>query len=103
LAVALAECCISNKDKIIGAKINISSSPIRQDALLFGESQSRVIVSCSPENAYKIEIMAKANNVPCQKIGEVGGQALVIDKLIGLDLKKLADSWRNSIAKCLGT
>jgi phosphoribosylformylglycinamidine synthase len=107
LAVALAECCISNRDKTIGANINssfvIRNSSLRADAHLFGESQSRVIVSCSSENGLKIATLAQAHNVPCQTIGEVGGRALVIDKLIGLELNKLAESWRGAIAKALDT
>ncbi|MCX5657130.1 MAG: phosphoribosylformylglycinamidine synthase subunit PurL [Candidatus Omnitrophica bacterium] len=41
LAVALAECCFSNKDKMIGATINNLDCDIRTDALLFCESFSR--------------------------------------------------------------
>jgi len=44
LAVAIAESCISGS-KTIGADIRFSSK-IRLDALLFGETQSRIVVSC---------------------------------------------------------
>ncbi|MFA6548815.1 MAG: phosphoribosylformylglycinamidine synthase subunit PurL [Candidatus Margulisiibacteriota bacterium] len=106
LAVALAESCISNKDKIIGVNIHLSFDighlSLRKDAYLFGESQSRIIVSCSKDKIAKVEALAKANKVPCQAIGKVGGDALVIGELINLKLEKMADVWRNSIADCLG-
>ncbi|MEE9555273.1 MAG: phosphoribosylformylglycinamidine synthase subunit PurL, partial [candidate division Zixibacteria bacterium] len=45
LAVAIAECCFANG---IGARIDLDSE-IRPDALLFGETQSRVIFTSKPE------------------------------------------------------
>src|SRR5882724_797883 len=53
LAVALAECCISQQiaretPRLIGAEIDLSALPeTRLDALLFGESQGRVVISVS--------------------------------------------------------
>lgn len=98
LAVALAECCISGKE--IGAKIE-NLPQIRKDALLFGETQSRVIVSCSREAVSKIEALAKQNQVPFLEIGKVGGDLLEIDGLISLSVKQLSQAWRSSIAQTL--
>src|SRR6185436_6893979 len=54
LAVALAECCISNREVPLGANVDLApltqGKSIRNDALLFGETQSRVIVTCRKEN-----------------------------------------------------
>ncbi|MEK7775121.1 MAG: phosphoribosylformylglycinamidine synthase subunit PurL, partial [Candidatus Zixiibacteriota bacterium] len=44
IAIALAECCIANQRGQIGARITFGDV-MRADALLFGETQSRVIVS----------------------------------------------------------
>jgi len=44
LAVTLAEGCVSNPDKPIGVDVNLADS-LRPDALLFGESQSRILLS----------------------------------------------------------
>jgi len=46
LAVTLAECCITGGR---GAKVALQEK-IRNDALLFGETQSRIIISISPKN-----------------------------------------------------
>lgn len=44
---------------------------IRLDAYLFGESQSRVVVSVSPEKAADFEAMLAAHHVPFSKLGSV--------------------------------
>lgn len=70
LAVALSECCIANPESESGAEIDLSSySGLQDRAILFGESQGRVVVS-SPAPERLIEIAAKAG-VPCARIGRV--------------------------------
>ena len=78
LAVALAECCISNKDKMIGANINNLNYDMRLDALLFGESQSRIILSCSKDSVEKIRKIALEFKAPFCVIGKTGGRVLRI-------------------------
>jgi phosphoribosylformylglycinamidine synthase len=70
LAVALAECCIANPEHESGAEIDLSSySTLADRAILFGESQGRIVVSSSaPERV--LSIAAKAG-VPCAQIGRV--------------------------------
>jgi len=99
LAVALAECCISGEQT--GAKVTLNDK-IRPDALLFGEAQSRILVSCSPKNAAKIEKIAKAHKAPVSRIGAVGGGNLVINDLINAPVKDLFSSWKTAIPKMLG-
>ncbi|MDI6731123.1 MAG: phosphoribosylformylglycinamidine synthase subunit PurL [Candidatus Margulisbacteria bacterium] len=104
LAVALAECCISNKNINLGASLSLVVSCqllVRKDSLLFGETQSRVIVSCDKSKAAEIEKLAKENGVPCEQIGVVGGRELGIDGLVDLSLCKLEDAWRRAIEKML--
>ena len=100
LAVALAECCVSG-DKKIGAEVKFGSK-IRADALLFGESQSRIIVSCSPKAQSKIEDIAKKHKAPYQVIGAVGSKKLKIDDFIELSVDSLHDLWKMAIPKLMG-
>jgi len=97
-AVALAECCISGKKKKFGARVDFSDTGIRGDALLFGESQSRIIVSCSPANAEKIKKIAAQHNVSLRDIGEVGAKELIIKNngktLIASKIEELDEAWR---------
>jgi phosphoribosylformylglycinamidine synthase len=103
LAVALAECCISNKDKMIGADINKLNYDMRLDALLFGESQSRIILSCSKDSVEKVRKMALKFKAPFYVIGKTGGRVLRIlndtEELIYLSLEDLNEQWSGSLRK----
>ena len=77
LAVALAECCFKGEAEPAGCEIAVEGD-IRKDALLFGESQSRIIISAKPEDAESIAGIMSRHNVPCITIGKVGGSRLVI-------------------------
>ena len=71
LAVALAECCLVNRDAQLGADIDLTGKfkalPAR--ALLFGEAQGRIVVSTAkPQHLLDI---AKRYDVPATVIGVV--------------------------------
>jgi len=81
LAVAAAESCMSGRRHgagPLGASLSLKAKG-RTDALLFGESASRVLFSVDPANAKKFEAAAKAAGVPLQAIGTVGGSRLTLD------------------------
>ena len=105
LAVALSECCVSNKDNMVGAIIDKLNYKIRKDALLFGESQSRIIISCERKSTKKIEKIARKNKAPCSIIGITGGKRLKLSQgtreLINLPLEDLSKEWSNSLRKRL--
>ena len=111
LSVALAESCISQHEargtaRLIGASVDLSgvSKGARLDALLFGETQSRVVISASPGNAQKILDQAKLRGVPAAVIGKVGGSSLRITvegRSFSWDLNPLHDTWWNSIARAM--
>ncbi len=97
LAIALAECCISNTQRQIGCEVSLSDD-LRADSLLFGEAQSRVVITCAPENVEKLIGFFNDQDVPCHKIGEVGGERFKINKLIDLELARLSDAYFNAMA-----
>jgi phosphoribosylformylglycinamidine synthase len=103
LAVALAECCITNNDRMIGANINNLNYDTRPDALLFGESQSRIILSCSKDFVEKIRKIALELKTPFCVIGRTCGKALRIlkaeEELIYLPLGDLYEEWSNSLER----
>ncbi len=116
LAVCAAECCftapqeVESEAVVIGA--NLDFSPVaartpRHDALLFGEQQSRVIVSLSPENLTALEEMAKAAGVKCDLLGTVGGGELTItvkgETLIKGEVLELRKAWREAYANAART
>ncbi len=79
LAVALAECSLSHPTQPLGAVLKLTLHGLRRDALLFGESQSRVILSVSPGHVDQVLAIARALDVPAETIGRVGGDRLVIE------------------------
>ncbi|MFC1646621.1 AIR synthase-related protein, partial [Candidatus Omnitrophota bacterium] len=99
LAVTLAESCITGKK--IGAQVNLKAGPIRKDALLFGETQSRIILSAKQDDAQKILQLAKKNKVPASVIGKVSGIKLVISDLIDIPVNGLYETWSKAIQKAL--
>jgi len=100
LAVALAECCMSNGDASIGANIDLSTFDARPDAVLYGETQSRIIISCSPENAERIQNVA----LPITVLGLTGGKELKIKssrEALSWDVACLRDAWWNAIGRLM--
>jgi phosphoribosylformylglycinamidine synthase subunit PurL len=110
LAVALSECCISqwiarDTPRLIGAQIDLSTSPAaRLDALLFGETQGRIVISTPAHQAAKVLGQAKILGIAAVKLGLVGGAKLQIKTTGGelaWELSELHDLWWNSIARVM--
>jgi phosphoribosylformylglycinamidine synthase len=110
LAVALAESCISQliareTPRLIGAQIDLSAvKDVRLDALLFGETQSRIVITCKPLDAVKVVERAKLMGVSAVQIGKVGSDKLTVKTATGefsAPLASLHDAWWNSIARAM--
>jgi phosphoribosylformylglycinamidine synthase len=132
LAVCLAESCISRliaraTPGLIGATIDLvgqasclsvgaagnteaethrqdACATTRLDALLYGETQSRIVVTCSPLDAAKVVERARLMGVPARQIGKVGGDKLVVKTTAGefsVPVAELHDGWWNSIARAM--
>ena len=110
LAVALAESCISQliareTPRLTGATIDLSAvAPTRLDALLFGETQSRIVISCESLDGAKVVERARLMGVPATILGKVGGDTLGIKTATGefsAALTELHDAWWNSIARAM--
>jgi phosphoribosylformylglycinamidine synthase len=110
LSVALAECCISAPDTRRGAVVKLPLDASRRDALLFGESQSRVVLSVKAEMVEQVLNRAWDSGIPAMKIGAVGGDRFIIDVekgqwsegcRIDLPVDQLYDRWALSIERTL--
>jgi phosphoribosylformylglycinamidine synthase len=62
----------------LGFEIN-SDVSIRKDAFLFGESQSRVVVSISEHQLHSFEAELKKQGAKYSKLGQVKGKNILID------------------------
>jgi phosphoribosylformylglycinamidine synthase II len=89
LLVAMAECAIGGA-KQIGASVELEFPFTRLDALLFGETQSRALVTSRPEHAAEVVALFDAQGVPARRIGAVIGRDLV--------LRAAAREWKWDVA-----
>ncbi|MGH7899190.1 MAG: phosphoribosylformylglycinamidine synthase subunit PurL [Candidatus Binatia bacterium] len=100
LAVALAECCLASRERI-GARVDLEHS-MRGDVLLFGESQSRMLLSLERHHWPRLRDRAQREGVPVEVIGEVGGQRLEIGDWIDVPVRELEAVWRGALERALG-
>ncbi len=102
LAVALAECCIGTGSMFLGADLAIEMDGSRPDGILFGEDQSRIVVSAYPEDVKRIKDIAAARNVKAAVLGTVGGERLRIRDYIDASVEMLASEYNGAIARLVG-
>jgi phosphoribosylformylglycinamidine synthase len=127
LTVCLAESCISQlvareTPRLMGATVDLQAvaqasglcsglnhrpeacATMRLDALFFGETQSRVVITCNPLDAVKVVERAKLLGVPAVQIGKVGGDKLTVKTAAGefsAPLTELHDAWWHSIGRAM--
>ena len=122
LAVTLAESCFNPK-RLFGAEISVArASGLREDksavvdlrgeedrkrdacATLFNESQSRIVISVSPENLDEAIAMLRDRDVPFQQLGKVGGDELQIriyEQTFRWRVAEIYDDWWNAIRRAV--
>jgi phosphoribosylformylglycinamidine synthase len=103
LAVALAESCF-NPDRLFGADIALNAGDTPAATVLFNESQSRIIISVTPENLNKAIAMLRERDVPFQQLGKVGGDELQIrinEQTFRWRVAEIYDDWWNAIRRAV--
>lgn len=98
LAVAISESCIAGK---MGATIYEPISG-RWDALLFGEDQSRILVSVNPFNLPILEEICREYGATWVLIGKTGGTSMIIQEFIEIPVDDLCSAWSQGIKKASG-
>jgi phosphoribosylformylglycinamidine synthase subunit PurL len=95
-AVALAEAAMWSG---LGATVRlpIASSPAVD---LFGESPTRLIVTCTARHAPSVELLARQHGLPVASIGSVGGERLFVD-LAGAGATGAAEERGSSVADAI--
>jgi phosphoribosylformylglycinamidine synthase len=96
LGVALAEAALWSG---LGARLRlpISGSPAVE---LFGESPSRLVLTCRPRHAAALLLLARHFGLPVEEIGVVGGERLVIE-LTGHGATGAAEGRGSNVADAL--
>ncbi len=104
LGVALAESCLANPTKQLGATIDFGSPDVRLDQLLFNESQGRIVLSVSATHAGAVLLLLELRDIPARRIGTVGGDLLKINALgevLAWPLPELHTAWYDTIARAM--
>ena len=109
LSVALAECCLpSPSGKGAGGEDvgfhggeAFSRLPKRWDAALFGEGQSRIVVSLRPEQFPMLKRLAAEMSVPVLELGVTGGSRFQLGRYVDLSLEEIRDPWHNGVERAL--
>ena len=120
LAVALAEGCIWAADgEGIGAVLRLPV-PGLPAVELFGESPSRLVVTCRPRHAPALVLLARQHGLPVEELGSVGGDRLFVElagrgatgaseergsgiaDAVDVPISDLAHAWEHGLARALG-
>jgi phosphoribosylformylglycinamidine synthase subunit PurL len=97
VAVALAESCISGPDgPTFGVEVEMPAA-MRPDAWLFGESQSRIVISLRRKHLGRLRELAGRHDVPFTVLGEVRARRLRIGGLIDVNVVDLHEAWSRSL------
>ncbi|MDQ8156775.1 MAG: phosphoribosylformylglycinamidine synthase subunit PurL [Gemmatimonadota bacterium] len=105
LGVALAESCIADETHPLGAEVDLSAWPaLSRRALLFGETQGRIIVSTSDADA--VTAIATRHGVPVYRIGTVRLATDGLTVQVGASrwtapLATLADAYHGAIPRAM--
>ena len=69
----------------------------RWDAALFGEAQSRIVVSLATESLPKFVELASEHGVPWMELGHVGGNDFAVAPHLSISVADLATAWRGGL------
>jgi phosphoribosylformylglycinamidine synthase len=101
LAVCAAECGFFSGKKI-GCELDLNDE-WRPDALLFGETQSRILVTAKSSKLKKLIALARKKGVKAAAIGKVGGKKIRISlkgkALVNVPVAEVYKEWKEAIPR----
>lgn len=98
LAVTLAECCMLGGLGLDARDLRLEG---RADAFLFGEVQSRIVVTVRPDRFVALQALAARYGAPLLKVGVVAGDRLRLTGEIDLAVDRLAESYDAAFERLL--
>lgn len=99
LAICLAECCMAIK-RPIGAMVELPEDH-RPDFLLFGEDQSRIVVSVDLRFQKRVLEAAFQHRIHARIIGRVGGTDLRINHAVNLSVAEMETVYNGALENCI--
>ena len=97
LAVALAECCVVNPDRMLGARLELVSGPLAPHAFWFGEDASRIVISVRTDRRQEVTAACQAHGTAVTWLGSVGGDMLKLDAQFKVPVQALSRAFRAAL------
>jgi phosphoribosylformylglycinamidine synthase len=97
LGVAMAEMAVHS-----GVGFHVPAGRLPGHSALFGEGPSRVLMSVAPDRVATVVGAADAASVAVSRLGVAGGDRLVVDGLVDVDLATVVEAWRTALPRALG-
>jgi phosphoribosylformylglycinamidine synthase subunit PurL len=102
LAAALAESAFPND---VGARIELVSSGLAAEFLLFGEDASRILISCVREHVGRIQELAVEYGVAAEVLGETVSEKIEIlvdgRQVAAAGVSELKQAWASALERAL--
>ncbi|HZP25927.1 MAG TPA: phosphoribosylformylglycinamidine synthase subunit PurL, partial [Dehalococcoidia bacterium] len=98
LAVALAEICLCEDVGLDASGVSLGG---RLDAALFGEAQSRIVVTVRPEHAAELRALAERAGVAATALGTLTADRLRLGQALDLPLAELRNAYEGAIAEAM--
>jgi phosphoribosylformylglycinamidine synthase len=105
LGICLSEMSIGGN---IGAKIDISdiNKNLRDDFILFSESNTRWIVEIKNKNCSNFENILNKYEIPFNMIGKTKGKKLTIknrtSQIVNLNIEDIRNKWKKALTDFMG-
>ncbi|MDI6873286.1 phosphoribosylformylglycinamidine synthase subunit PurL [Candidatus Solincola sp.] len=97
VALALLECCCAGG---VGASLRVETG-LPPHAWLFGESQSRFVVTVTEEDLDSLRALAGSRQIPLSVLGKTGGNRLVVNDWIDLGLLDMSRAREEALERIL--
>ena len=97
LAVTLGESCVIGGIGLAG-ELPESGAEREMDAVLFGEAQSRIVVSVAERDAGWLTNAARKAQVPITRLGIVGGRDLALGGDLRVTVERMDEAWRGGLS-----
>ncbi len=106
LVMGVVEACLCPEFPL-GAELSLEVlGSLREDALLFGESAGRALLSVEPSYVQEVEETAQRHEIPLYMVGVTGGDRLIAKRnsmtLFDLSIKELRIIWEEGLFQSSG-
>jgi phosphoribosylformylglycinamidine synthase len=102
LAVALAKCSFS---KGVGCSVDLQTTELAPEFVLFGEDASRIVISCDPANVARIKQMAAKYGIFADRLGETIPERIEIKlsgrSVVSARVSELNDAYERALEQAL--